>query len=485
MANATNSRYPYASERSLGKNKVPQKEAKEAQTLGKIIHEIIRERDGYMFREKKGGGTRRTPADMAQCCSRANVASRLGINESMLRKKLYHYDTSREWIIAICAAYGLNAKQTSEALNKYDYGGLDLEADREEAIEDLLDAYAEQHKLLSLEDLNQMLTNGGFAPINIQKRGKAEKPGDGDRAPHFAFKSEILVEAFGLEGTPYNSLETDYLPTSRCIASSLISDPAGRTYELKVDQDGKAFAITEKGTVDCVPIDHPDFGRFIPTLQAEAKRKKQWYDDIIHDSRNYKGRFSANLKEHALHAFYEEYNYGCPERHEYFLMEYWKGQYTLSVSQESMFMREYLSGEEYAKYYRRRDTAERITYASADEIEFENTKKAYRKLQSLVAGKVAEIQNRKLHIRNIDMIRDNPREVLRYYEIEDVFHCEYEPEFGEISNALDTVTVEPGTEREVTVTLDDVRTGFACGFDTFEEICEYLRSHKSPAEALQ
>lgn len=493
MANATDVNYSYAAERSLGKQTVALKSPKPAQTLGSFIHAIIRKQDGYMYREKKDGSTG-TYIDMAQLRTRSSVASRLGIKEPMLRKKLYHYDTSREWIIAISAAYGLNAKQTSGALNLYNHGGLDLESDREELIENWLDAYAEQGKLLSLEELDNMLVEQGMAPINIQKRSKADKPSDDGQGPKYEIKSNIVVEVFGLDGDPYNSLETEYLPTSRCIAYALISAQDGTLYELEVDQDGKAGVKTKGDVIPKeIPVDHPDFGRFIPTLLAEAKKKKQWHDDVVRESKNYRGRFSANLKENSIHVFYEEFNYGAPERNEYFLMEYWHGQYSLSIAHQSMFMQEYLTADNYYEHYHTRDRIRRKSYSSLEEIEalLKSEKKlswddkdliksrayTFKLLKEEVQKRLEQIRNRQIFIRSAKDIWDNPYDVLWYFKLEELFEAKREDEYNEICEAKESVVVDAGTDHAVEITFDDLIAAFEFGFHDFEQICQVKREH--------
>lgn len=490
---------------------LPIEEKEKKQTLGSFISYEIAPLIGEVVRKSKDG-EKYWPNDMARLLSREYVAKRLGIKEDMLQKKLYHRDTSRDWIIAICAAYGLDAAVTDDALILYDWPGLDKYADRDSRIRTFLDAH--RGSPTSLEMLNDCLESKSFRPLQIQKRSvSATGKKRNKRHSRFTQKSGMRIRTFGFEGDQYDSLETEFMPTHRVIAEMLVEGPAGELFELSAAYDGdlKYHALEEsedgklhyKDADDFIgtsaTTDHPDFGGFLLDLLTKVKSEMQKYDDRLNDSRNYKGRFSANLKENSLHVFYEEYNYGCPERNEYYLMEYWKGQFTLSISHESMFMQEYMSEDDFFEHYHSREKAKRKTYSSVQEIEalmtsgidweteivVRNRKNTFQRLQAVVAAKVTDIQQRKIFIRNFDAVYDNPADVLRYYKIEDIFNCEYDPEYDEICNCLDVVTVAAGTEKEVVVTFDDVRAGFEYGFKSFEEICEFKRAHETLEDALK
>lgn len=490
---------------------LPIAEKEKKQTLGNFITYEIAPLIGEVVRRSKDG-EKYWPNDMARLLSREYVAKRLGIKEDMLQKKLYHRDTSRDWIIAICAAYGLDSAATDAALILYDWPGLDTYSDRDSFIRTYLDFH--YRSPTSLERLNNCLESKAFRPLQIQKRSVGSTPKKHNKQhSRFTQKRGMHIRIFGFEGDPYDSLETEYLPTHRVIAEMLVEGPNGELYELSAAYDGnlkfRALEESEDGELHykdsddiygtATNTDHPDFGGFLLDLLTKVKSEMQKYDDRLNDSRNYQGRFSANLKDSALHVFYEEYNYGCPERNEYYLMEYWNGQFTLSVSHESMFMQEYMSEEDYYKHYHSREKAKRKTYSSVQEIDalmtsgidweteivVRNKKRTYQRLQALVAQKVADIQQRKVFIRNFDTIWDNPADVLHYYKIEEIFNCEYDPDYGEICNCLDTVVIGAGTENEVVVTFDDIRAGFEYGFRSFEEICDFKRSHESLEEVLK
>ena len=452
--------------------------SKKKTTLGKYINDIIYK------------GKDRIRSEMREMAIAA--ANRLNISEQMLQKKLYHKDTSREWIIAICAAYGINAKLTSEALTMYNHPSLDFEAEREEAIEIFLNHHA--GKPSSLKEIDTYLYSRGLQPLQIQRRRSQSPKKVGDS--YFRVRNISLRADAGIVD-PYNSLETEFYPRHKVYGWMYLDGKQGEQIELSAtsDMDPQDDDILGKETT----LEDPKYGAFLIELMGKVQKKVQQYDNILFDSRNYRGRFSANLKECSLNAFYEEFNYSCPERSEYYLIKYWNGEYSLSVAHKSMFMQEYLSPEDYFAHY----PIGKIhceTYHSIDEIDIILEKKdltwqereilksrqnAFRRLQKLLTEKIDALRERKIFIRNYDYIWDMPYDVLRYYMIEKLFHCEYDSMTDDICGALPEIVAFPDTEKEVLVTFDDIKAGFEYGFHSFEEICEYKRTHDSISDVLK
>ncbi len=470
----------------------------ENHTLMWYISSVFQERK----KEANDKGKSTLKEEKPELFSQENVAKRLGISKSMLRKKLYHKNTSREWIIAICTAYGLNSYEIIIPLTKYGWPSLDNQVDREKRIENFLDDLNEMPS--TLKKINVELESAGYSPLQIQKRGEKSIHTNKSKS-NYTQADAISVKTSVFD--PYDSLETKYLPYYRVSASVIVKSLKNEYFKLWATSDEKYLyqnilindkgKIVEKGRPLESTIEHPDFEPFFKMLLNKRKEKLQMYDNILNDSKNYQGRFSANLKEFSLHVFYEEYNYAFPERNEYFLMEYWKGTYTLSVANKSMFMQEFMSREDYYNHYHKKDTIERKTYCSLEDIDeklsqsdnwysdsvISNYKSTFLRLKKLLKSKIKDIQTKKLFICNFDAIWEIPENVLKYYNIGDIFKCEYDAD-GDICNCIDTVTIEAGTTNEVILTFDDVKAAFECGFKNFDEICEYKRSHKSITDVL-
>lgn len=95
------------------------------------------------------------------------VASRLDISTAMLRKKLYHKDLSRDWIIAICGAYGFDANQAGNALFICSQPCFDDEVKRDRVIQRFLNGHKDRPATLSA--FNAALTDEGQMKLRIQK----------------------------------------------------------------------------------------------------------------------------------------------------------------------------------------------------------------------------------------------------------------------------------------------------------------------------
>ena len=82
-------------------------------------------------------------------------------------------------------------------------------------------------------------------------------------------------------------------------------------------------------------------------INAELRK----WDIIYNDTKNFGQRVSAKIIDNDLHVFAEKYNYDLPLFNEYYVMDYSNGKYKMLVSHYSIFMKLYLSDEEYYKKY--------------------------------------------------------------------------------------------------------------------------------------
>jgi|GEM_PF-2124637 len=425
------------------------------------------------------------------------VASRLDISTAMLRKKLYHKDLSRDWIIAICGAYGFDANQAGNALFICSQPCFDDEVKRDRVIQRFLNGHKDRPATLSA--FNAALTDEGQMKLRIQKRNSRGQTKEKITVLPYKIIGPIKVQVLDFEGDPYNSLSTEYRPNQLCKAMMLLQDDSGIKYQLTAFSDGKYLLKTEHELLSrYLSFDSgPDFSEYMVQLSEAARKRKRECDDVFHDSRNYRGRYSANIKNDSIHVFYEEYNYWNPERGEYFLMEYCNGHYSLSVSRESMFMKEYLSKEEYYTHYHTRKRIDRKTYTSIEEIEIvlaetsdwygKNLLCCYRKvfnqLKSIVEQKLNAIRNQTVLINNIDFIWDNQADVLRYYNIEELFGCRYDSEDGEICDYQKSICVPYQGGTETIITFEDIISAFKLGFENFEQI-NRVKSEKGSIDAV-
>ena len=422
------------------------------------------------------------------------IAARLNISVDQLRQKLYgKKPLTRDWLIAICAAYGLDDCDTSDALSISNMPTLDDVSNRETFIVRFL----RDHKNIpaSVNEFNVALESAGLPGLDISYRKRKTKA-DGNALVRLPYKElrPRAVRTYGYEGDPYNSLATEYLPNMRCVSASLLEGPDKRKYLLEAFSDGKYKISTEDEPLpDVLDVIEPShiFYPFFTELSIMVGKQKQKLDDVLNDTKNYRYRFSANVKNDRIHIFYEEFNYSMPERNEYYLMEYVDGHFELSIAYKSMFMQEYLSEEEYAIHYNTTERIPRLTYTSIEEIDekFQDSKstfypslanarkRTFTRLQKVVSDKLQEIKDRKIFIQNFNYIWDNPAEVLQYYKIEDAFECKYDDEYGEIYSTKESAFFSDETDSPIEITFKDVQTGFELGLASIQEICRIKRKY--------
>ena len=174
-------------------------------------------------------------------------------------------------------------------------------------------------------------------------------------------------------------------------------------------------------------------------------------------------------------------------------MDYVNGKYTLYVSHQSRFMRFYLSAEDYHDLFGEISDKLEETYESIEQIEraIEGSKtdrkgivklrmRAFCKAQEKINTLIDNLRLGQAHIRNLEMIFDNPYDVLSYYKVTDTYKCSYDTEFGEI-NGVDiyvaSFNLSDGSQFELSV--DDLLAGFKLGLSTIEEIGVFLLEHKT------
>lgn len=98
-------------------------------------------------------------------------------------------------------------------------------------------------------------------------------------------------------------------------------------------------------------VETGDFKDFFLELQRNAKKEQRYMDNLLNDTRNYGERIGAGIRDDMIYIYCEKYNYEIPERNEYYLMEYIKGKFSLSVYEKSVFMYKYLSKVQFTRDY--------------------------------------------------------------------------------------------------------------------------------------
>lgn len=431
----------------------------------------------------------------------------LGIKYEMFRKILNQQKPTkkRDCIIAICVALNLLPGEIDEALNLYQYmPALDLQNPRDKFIFTQING----DNQITVEELNRRLLQYGFPGLDIYDKRKGshiEKPII-EGLPYKILKMEVRtpIEGDYYYGDPYDSLSTIYDPGMyRCIGDMYIENEKERkgvhliaTSEgsLSAQIYGKDSSIETYHSLDETGLFKAYFIELRNTIAVEKKRLLS----IVNDTRNYKERLSAKLIDGSVCVFAEEFNYTFPEMYEYYVLKYAAGQYQLAIYNQSAFMYHYLSESEYKKNFGRSIPQAVETYDSIDQLEellenckphdknairYRMRKNAFKRLQAKVDNLYKDLKDKKVFIRNLDYIFENPADVFRYYEIEEDFKCTYDEEYGEISYHADEAEFRIDG-KSVRISADEVFEAFKLGFDSIEEICKIKLKNGSVESVL-
>ena len=420
------------------------------------------------------------------------IAKNLGITKEMLQKRINKQKptSKRDFVIALCAVLGCNSDETNTAMRLYDYmPAFDTENGRDDCIIDFLEEHAGE--ISNIEDINTFIVNRNYPELNIidhrTNRKNAKKP-DVYR-PYKVVKKTMRI--FYDEGDQYASLETAYDFRNKCAIVFVLEKSKENNVILEAWPNGElvvdSYTDCHLSKIFYNPDDTKEYRDYFIEMLQLAVQEQRKIDAYLNDTRNYPFRIGAELKNDTIHVFYEQYNYELPERNEYYLMEYIDKQFILSVSNQSMFMQEYLSDDEYKKHFRTNSNIKRKTYNSISQIEkqLENSKlqyydmrilksriTAFKRLQSKVAEALEQIRDRKIFIRNLDEIwSSNSDEVCRYFHVEKEYECIYDERSDEIFARKSQAELNDGKGNMVNVSLEELKRAFELGFKDVSQIC--------------
>lgn len=478
--------------KSSKNNKLILVNEREVETSGLSLSEYFREKRKTL-QNLSGEGKRRGYFPMGI------ISANLDISTDMLQQKIYgKKPLTRDWVIAISAAHGLDNDETDQALIKCGWPRLDAVIGREDfLIEYLCDHVGDPN---SLQEINCALRDNGYPELDTNNRKR--KNNASDLLPQKYTITRKVVRTYLDEGDQYDSLETAYDLRYRCVAVAFLEGDGKTEYVLEAFGDGH-FSIMDKSCslpkIYNAVSETGEFKEYFTELITLVKQEQRRVNAQVNDSKNYQGRLGANLKNDAIHIFYEQFNYALPERNEYYLMEYVDGHFKLSVSHKSIFMTEYLSVDEYKKYYGTQFPNISEKYGSHEEIieKINDTspssyhkeilskrRSAFVKLSKIVYDALDKIRNRTLFIRNFEMIWENPGDVCKYYGLEKEFDCTRDDEYGEIILGKEEANLTDENGQNVTISFQELKRAFELGFTNSDQICRVKSSKGSIEDVL-
>lgn len=313
----------------------------------------------------------------SQKITKKDIAQKLGITDEMFRKIVNKEKPTkkRDCIIAICIALDLQTSETNEGLQAYGFNELlDQDNDRDLLIMETIDQNAYDHISNDIDKINEALRKCFLPELDIMNHRKEVPKSIKRTYPYKLIKKWMrsfcetplpkafdkyklkLLYNFG-RNNKYPPLRKRYLNPCDVEAGMELKDKEKRMV-LKAYSSGSLFldiytdskyipfqilnpALEETGELRSC------FEELIETACNELRKS----DLVYKDTKNFGHRISAKVIDNDLHVFMEEFNNKIPIRNEYYLMDYCNGDYTMSVSHDSGFMRKYLSKEEYEKKY--------------------------------------------------------------------------------------------------------------------------------------
>lgn len=420
------------------------------------------------------------------------IATNLGISKDMLEGKLYRKPgkpLTRDWIIAISAAHGMNSWTTNDALLLCDYPQLDTDLPRDDCIIEFLEHNEGQANTLA--EMNRALIDMGHAPLCTERKTKPKSVGE----------SKIVrrtIRTYVRRGEEYDSLETAY-PSYDCYAYGLVHNGEQDDYYLETSTTGWLAMYHNDDILPQIYKSIDEIQKYkdeFIDLLSYANRMQRRANKQLLDTKNYKERLGANLLHDRIHVFYEMYNYSSPVRNEYYMMELVDGHLRLSISHQSMFMHEYLSEKDYKYLYGTQAKEKRTIYNSIEEIEtlikenhnsyyedvFQERKRAFNRMLSKVINTAQEIKNKTLFIRNLSNIYDNPGDVCSFFHVEKEFDCSFDNDYGEIEVGKNSADVFIDGE-QITITFSELKRAFELGYVDWGQIIR-IKKEKGSIENI-
>ena len=248
------------------------------------LSEFFRKQRKALQEEYGEGGRKYYPTE--------EIASSLGISTDMLQQRIYgKKPLTREWLIAIGAAHGLDSFQIDQLLLQQNMPRLDGDVPREDFITEFLKD-APVGKMISLNELNKALIERGHSPIDTGKQKQERKQRKSERPFHI---EKQIIRTYMDEGDQYESLSTAYDFRYSCVAIAYLSKDNQMVVRLEASSD-ETFLVDLPGTpFPSLYRTLPETGiykEYFVDLLSLARHERHRVEMQLFDSKNYQGRYS-------------------------------------------------------------------------------------------------------------------------------------------------------------------------------------------------
>lgn len=296
--------------------------------------------------------------DFGERLTTRELAKRVGIDYEMFRKILNKRKPNqpRDCIIAICAALFCSVEETNKALFYYDdMPSLDpSEGYRDYFIRSALEASEDKsthfdYAYKGVELVNKILDDNNFSKLRLSNKIKSVKSNENvkNKIKHISSEKYSEREKFN------SSLGEFYKPYNYSVGTTIEVDYHGESQYIRKNSDRNEVYIKSKNGFSIKVLDKETemFKEFSPIIDnVNLQELKKCYE-VLYDTRNWGFRKSAKIKDASIVVYGEQFNYYIPDRNEYFYAEIKNGKFSFSVFKTTMFMREYLTKDEFKSFY--------------------------------------------------------------------------------------------------------------------------------------
>ena len=387
--------------------------------------------------------------------------------------------------------------------------GLDPYYPRDYGIIQIVHNYGDQP--LSLEDINERLELKRIAPLNIPHRGnkntaKKELP--------FKVKGKRIIPQdqyyldYSVYGDQYNSLCTEYHPSRFHAAADMWIEnkTTGDQFIISAYANGYQYGLKKDNGIDyfITPIEE-GYEAFDKREPADIKgeysvafteltdmviEELRRYFSCVNDTKNYRDRVSARIINEELHVFCESFNYSLPEMSEYYLTDLCNGKYITYRSEQSAFMRWFLSSDDYKKYYGDPPKIYKINLdlkpkKTSKECLTEHRKRMIQRIQNkqieMIDNLLDRLAKHEAYIQDLSSIYDTPYAEIEHYGLGAQFRYKeeiVEPDRLIIGVEKESIVISVDSQ-DVEITTEDVKEGFMLGCEDIQKIARLKLKHKN------
>jgi len=446
-----------------------------------------------------------------------DIGESLGIGYDQMKKILNQNRPTkkRDCIIAVCFLLAMDSDLTNDALLLNSYMPV-LDGDhnpRDSVIVGVLDEIREgPYDAKALDEFNKRLTAAGFEPLDIidhKRRNMGYSKLQCPALPYKVLRPRIRSTTENPFAYDTTSLGTLYDPNNcRTTGRMWLVDNTGKpAFLLNADDSGALWveSDSEQGEFSFKAFKNPEetleFAVYFRNLLGRVKKEKSHMNSLLADSRNFGKRIGAGLFSDKIHIFIEQYNYAMPQADEYYLFEYIDGAYRLSVSHVSLFMKKYLTEEEFTRHYGNIRCVPLHVYYSLAEIDnllisnkmsdidtdvLRSRRSTFMRMRADADECLIKLKERRVYVRNPEHVGDNdPGWICTFFNVESSFECKEEGEYSVLVPGKTEAQKLTNDGEPITITLDNLQRAFELGFNSIEEICRAITTYGTVEGVLQ